>query len=96
MLLDQQFVQIPMNVDSDLAHALAAAFDITNSLLHHTPTSAPIRETVIRNILEAAKEGERDPLRLRDAGLAALLDRKVLTIEPIGTARAGLNHERIP
>jgi hypothetical protein len=31
-----------------------------------------VREIIAKRIIEAAKKGERDPVRLRDAGLAAL------------------------
>jgi hypothetical protein len=31
-----------------------------------------VREIIAKRIIEAAKKGERDPVRLRNAGLAAL------------------------
>jgi hypothetical protein len=31
-----------------------------------------LREIIAKHIIEAAKKGERDPVRLRNAGLAAL------------------------
>ena len=94
MMLDRPLVQIPMIVDPDVARALGTALDITCSLLHHKPTSVSVRETIIRNILEAVKQGERDPLRLRDAGLAALADHDIVATGPIGTARKDLNPKK--
>jgi hypothetical protein len=38
--------------------------------LHAQPTA--VREAIAKSIIEAAKAGERDPVRLREAGLAAL------------------------
>ena len=37
---------------------------------HAQPTA--VREAIAKSIIEAAKAGERDPVRLREAGLAAL------------------------
>jgi hypothetical protein len=40
--------------------------------LHDTGQPALVREIIAKRIIEAAKKGERDPVRLRNAGLAAL------------------------
>ena len=42
---------------------IAQAFD---------PQPTAVREAMAKSIIEAAKAGERDPVRLREAGLAAL------------------------
>jgi hypothetical protein len=43
-----------------------------------------VREIIAKRIIEAAKKGERDPVRLRDAGLAALgYDREAIQSEPL-------------
>jgi hypothetical protein len=39
---------------------------------HDTGQHALVREIIAKRIIEAAKKGERDPVRLRNAGLAAL------------------------
>ena len=36
------------------------------------PQPTAVREAMAKSIIEAAKAGERDPVRLREAGLAAL------------------------
>jgi hypothetical protein len=41
------------------------------ALLGRTPQPTPAPEAIARNIVEAAKQGERDADLLRDAGLAA-------------------------
>jgi hypothetical protein len=48
------------------------AFDKACALLGHTPQPTAAREAIAKNIVEAAKRGERDPNRLRDAGLSAV------------------------
>ena len=40
--------------------------------LVRTPQPTAVREAIAKCIIEAAKAGERDPVRLRKAGLAAL------------------------
>ena len=40
--------------------------------LGHTPQPTAVREHIAKSIIEAAKAGERDPVRLREAGLAVL------------------------
>ena len=40
--------------------------------LHDTGPLTLVREMIAKRIIEAAKKGERDPVRLRAAGLAAL------------------------
>jgi hypothetical protein len=42
------------------------------ALLGRTVQPVAERQAIARNIIDAAKQGERDPRRLRDAGLAAL------------------------
>jgi hypothetical protein len=42
-------------------------------LIGHTPKPVAVREAIAKGIFEAAKQGERDPLRLRDAGLNPML-----------------------
>jgi hypothetical protein len=51
---------------------LSQAFDMACALLGRTPQPTAVREAIAKCIIEAAKVGERDPVRLREAGLAAL------------------------
>jgi hypothetical protein len=44
--------------------------------LHDKGQPAVVYEITAKRIIEAAKKGERDPIRLRDAGLAALGHKK--------------------
>jgi hypothetical protein len=46
--------------------------NLSCALLDRTVQPVAARETIARNIIDAVKQGERDPRRLRDAGLAAL------------------------
>jgi plasmid stabilization system protein ParE len=68
----QRFVQITQAFDPEATRALGQAFDTACALLGHTPQPTAVREHIAKSIIEAAKAGERDPVRLRDAGLAAL------------------------
>jgi hypothetical protein len=63
----QRFVQITAAFDPEATRTLGQAFDMACALLGHTP-----QPTAVGEVIEAAKAGERDPVRLRGAGLAAL------------------------
>ena len=43
------------------------AFDMACALLGRTPQPTAVREAIAKCIIEAAKAGERDPVRLREA-----------------------------
>ena len=51
---------------------MGEAFDAVCKDLHDAGQPVLVREIIAKHIIEAAKKGERDPVRLRDAGLAAL------------------------
>jgi hypothetical protein len=68
----QRFVQITQAFDPEATRTLGQAFDMACALLGHTPQPTAVREAIAKSIIEAAKAGERDPVALRDAGLAAL------------------------
>jgi hypothetical protein len=70
----KRFVQTTQAFDPDTIRTLGQAFDMACALLGRTPQPTAVREAIAKNILEAAKAGERDPVRLREAGLAALID----------------------
>jgi hypothetical protein len=54
-----------------LTHPLREAFDAACVGLQDTGQPSLVRE-ISKRTIEAAKKGERDPVRLRSAGLAAL------------------------
>ena len=68
----QRFAQITQTFDPEATLILGQAFDMACALLGHTPQPTAVREAIAKSIIEAAKAGERDPVRLREAGLAAL------------------------
>jgi hypothetical protein len=68
----QRFAQITQTFDPEATLILAQAFDMACALLGHTPQPTAVREAIAESIIEAAKAGERDPVRLREAGLGAL------------------------
>ena len=67
-----RFVQVTAAFDPEATRTLGQAFDMACALLGHTPQPTAVREAIAKSIVEAAKAGERDPVRLREAGLAAL------------------------
>jgi hypothetical protein len=68
----QRFAQITQAFDPEATRILGQAFDTACALLGHTPQPTAVREVMAKSIIEAAKAGERDPVRLREVGLAAL------------------------
>lgn len=58
--------------DDEATRLLGEAFDAACKDLHDTGQPALVREVIAKRIIEAAKKGERDPARLRNAGLAGL------------------------
>ena len=51
---------------------MGEALDAACEGLRDTGQPALVREIIAERIIETAKKGERDPARLRSAGLAAL------------------------
>ena len=66
------FVLNKSDFDDEATRLMGEAFDAACKGLHDTGQPALVREIIAKRIIEAAKKGERDPVRLRDAGLAAL------------------------
>jgi len=58
--------------DDRATQTMGEAFDSACKVLHDTGQPAGVYEVVARRIIDAAKNGERDLVRLRYAGLAAL------------------------
>jgi len=60
-------------VFNDLAtQVMGEAFDAACEELHDKGQPTIVYEVIAKRIIDAAKKGERDPVRLRNAGLAAL------------------------
>jgi hypothetical protein len=53
-------------------HIIGELFDEACKELQDTGQPAIVYEVIAKRIIDAAKNGERDPVRLRNAGLAAL------------------------
>jgi hypothetical protein len=51
---------------------MGAAFDAACKELHDKGQPTLVYEVIAKRIIDAAKKGERDPVRLRNTGLAAL------------------------
>jgi hypothetical protein len=68
----ERFFPVTGAFEPDVTRTLGLAFDKACALLGRTPQPTAAREAIARNIVEAAKQGERDPDLLRDAGLAAM------------------------
>lgn len=67
-----RFIQVSGTFDPEAIRILSAAFDMACALIGHTPQPTATREAIAKAIVEAATLGERDPIRLRDAGLDAI------------------------
>jgi hypothetical protein len=58
--------------DDRVTQMIGEAFDAACSELHDTGQPAIVYEVIAKRIIDAARNGERDPVRLRNAGLMAL------------------------
>ena len=58
--------------DDHATSILGEAFDAACKELHDKGQPTIVYEVIAKRIIDAAKKGERDPVRLRNAGLAAL------------------------
>jgi hypothetical protein len=66
------FVRSKSDFDDEATRIMGEAFDAACGGLQDTGQPALVREIIAKRITEAAKKSERDPARLRAAGLAAL------------------------
>src|ERR1700730_1470995 len=66
------FVRNISDFDDEETGVRGEAFDAACKGLRDTGQPALVREIIARRIIKAATKGERDPVRLRNAGLAAL------------------------
>ena len=60
-----------MNSTGRKNRIMGEAFDRACKELHDKGQPEIVYEVIARRIIEAVKNGERDPIRLRNAGLAA-------------------------
>jgi hypothetical protein len=58
--------------DDRVTKIMGEAFDSACKELHDTGQPTIVYEVIAKRIIEAAKNGERNPIRLRNAGLVAL------------------------
>jgi hypothetical protein len=58
--------------DEAATQLLGQVFDAACRELHDKGQPAIVREVIARRIIDAALLGERDPIRLREAGLAGV------------------------
>jgi hypothetical protein len=66
------FIRARADFDDKTTRLMGQAFDEARASLHDRGQPEFVYEIIARRIIEAAKKGERDVTRLRDAGLAAL------------------------
>jgi len=66
-----EFVK-PGEFDDVATTAMGTAFDAACEELHDKGQSLLVREVIANRIIEAARLGERDPIRLREIALAGL------------------------
>jgi hypothetical protein len=59
--------------DDHATRAMGEAFDAACKKLHSSGQPHIVLETIAARIIAAASKGERDPVRLRNAGLAGLV-----------------------
>ena len=65
--------------------AMGAAFDQACRSLRHFPHSDRVRELVAKRIIEAAKNGERDPIRLHwQAVMGFSIDDVSMPVDSVG------------
>ena len=67
-----QFIRNKSDFDDEATRLMGEAMDAACEGLRDTGQPALVREIIAKRIIEATKKGERDPARLRAAGLAAL------------------------
>jgi hypothetical protein len=58
--------------DDQVTQIMGEAFDRACNELHDKGQPEIVYEVIAKRIVEAVRNGERDPIRLRNAGLAAL------------------------
>jgi len=67
-----QFIRNKSDFDDEATRLMGEAFDAACKGLRDTGQPIVVQEVIAKRIIKAAMKGERDPTRLRKAGLAAL------------------------
>ena len=67
----QKFIRNPQDFDDEVIRVMSEAFAAACAEAG-VQSEEIFQEMIALRIIEAAKKGERDPIRLRRAGLAAL------------------------
>ena len=67
-----QFIRNKSDFDDEVTGLMGEAFDAVCKDLHDTGQPVLIQEIIAKRIIKAVMKGERNPVRLRNAGLAAL------------------------
>jgi UDP-2,3-diacylglucosamine pyrophosphatase LpxH len=65
----EQFIRQSTDFDDETTRIMGEAFD--TACAERSEASEVVREIIARRIIEAAKKGERDPVRLKRAGLVS-------------------------
>jgi hypothetical protein len=65
--------------DDTATRAMGEAFDSAWDKIRNAEHPPPVREAMARRIIDAARTGERDVSRLRDAALSVLAGLKIRT-----------------
>ena len=65
------FIRARADFDDETTRLMGEAFDAARASLDGQNEPELFYEIIAARIFEAAKKGERDPIRLRDIGLAA-------------------------
>ena len=66
------FIRLRTDFDDETTRIMGEAFDAARKELHDAGQPEIVYEIIAKRIIEAARKGERDLIRLRDAGLAVL------------------------
>jgi hypothetical protein len=70
----ERFTALSRSFDQDTTQVLGSAFDAACAIVGRMVQPVATREAIAKAIVEAASLGERDPIRLRNAGLQAIGD----------------------
>jgi hypothetical protein len=66
------FIRPGADFDDEATRIMGEAFDAACKEIHDAAPLDIVHEAMAKRIIEAARKGERDPIRLRDIALAAL------------------------
>jgi hypothetical protein len=66
------FIRLRSDFDDEATRIMGEAFDSACGEIPDTETLTITHEVIAKRIIEAARKGERDPVRLRDIALSAL------------------------